>query len=121
MTKGFTLIELMIVVVIIGILSAIAIPGYDNVQESARRSSCRSNIRTLATAESIYFGVYGGYTADMDNLIASRRTQDRSDARPDRPWAFMSCRYPLQKQYLVACPVNVDTDHGSFVSGISSW
>lgn len=121
MTKGFTLIELMIVVVIIGILSAIAIPGYDNVQESARRSSCRSNIRTLATAESIYFGVYGGYTADMGHLIIVQENAGQIRC-PSRPaiGAYV-LQLPAAEAYLVACPVNVDTGHGSFESGISSW
>lgn len=120
MQRGFTLIELMIVVVIIGILSAIAIPGYNNVQESARRSSCRSNIRTLATAESIYFGVYGSYTADMTSLLAVQENagQVRCPARP--AIGIYTLQLPAAEQYLVACPVP-GMDHGSFVSGISSW
>ncbi len=49
MSRGFTLIELMIVVAIIGILAAIAIPNFSSFQARARRSESRNNLKAIYT------------------------------------------------------------------------
>jgi prepilin-type N-terminal cleavage/methylation domain-containing protein len=45
--KGFTLVELMVVLLILGILVAIAIPIYNNAQANAKKQACEANIRTI--------------------------------------------------------------------------
>jgi type IV pilus assembly protein PilA len=54
--KGFTLIELMIVVAIIGILAAIAIPNFLKFQAKSKQSEAKTNLKAIFTAQTSYFG-----------------------------------------------------------------
>lgn len=66
--KGFTLIELMIVVAIIGILAAVAIPTYTGYTNRAKRVEAEEQLMTLASAEEDYFNTYRQYTTDVTVL-----------------------------------------------------
>jgi type IV pilus assembly protein PilA len=64
--KGFTLVELMIVVVIVGILSAVALPSFLSQQDKARATEATQNISSILKA------AYADYQADLDEADADK-------------------------------------------------
>lgn len=66
---GFTFIELLVVLIIIGILATIALPKYATTRDKARLASLRSDLRNAETAEESYYAVFGLY-ADFTQLQA---------------------------------------------------
>jgi prepilin-type N-terminal cleavage/methylation domain-containing protein len=66
--RGFTLIELMIVVAIIGILTAIAFPLYANIQARARVAKAQADARTLASAVVVYSAHTGVLPSALTDL-----------------------------------------------------
>ena len=60
--KGFTLIELMIVIAIIGILAAIAIPQFSSYRKRAFNSAAQSDLKNTATAQEAYYVDNQAYT-----------------------------------------------------------
>jgi prepilin-type N-terminal cleavage/methylation domain-containing protein/prepilin-type processing-associated H-X9-DG protein len=59
--RGFTLIEMLVVIAIIAILAAILFPVYARVRDSARRIRCMSNVKQIATATIMYTADWGLY------------------------------------------------------------
>ena len=80
-SKGFTLIELMLVVAIIGILAAIAIPNFISMTDRAKEGQVKGNMHTLQTAVEDFAILNGRYplAADgptVENLLSGTVTPD---------------------------------------------
>ena len=75
--KAFTLIELLIVLVIVGILAAIAIPKFGSVKQKAYRAQAISDLKSLSTAEETFFTDSNKY-ADLTNAALSSKFSSTS-------------------------------------------
>ncbi|OGJ87619.1 MAG: hypothetical protein A2268_04230 [Candidatus Raymondbacteria bacterium RifOxyA12_full_50_37] len=66
--KGFTLTELLAVIIIIGVLAMIAIPKYMSVVSKSKVAEFKPILRQLYTLEQSHFDEYGKYTSDLETL-----------------------------------------------------
>ena len=63
--RGFTIMELLVVIVIIGVLAAIGVPAYQNMTKKAKDTACEANRRTISTAVGMYYAENGSYPTDI--------------------------------------------------------
>ena len=68
---GFSLMEVMIVVVIIGILAALAYPTLEKYLKIARQTEAKTNLSAIYTAQKIYFTLHQSYADDINKLDLS--------------------------------------------------
>ena len=88
---GFTLVEIMIVLAIVGVLTAIAVPNFIRFQARSKQSEAKTNLRALFTSEKSYFGereAYSpfarliGFTPERGNRYAYRLTPGCGNRTP---------------------------------------
>ena len=77
--KGFTLVELLVVVLILGALAAIAIPRISQSAETAKINACNTNVDLINSQIELYFANEGKWPKDLDAIVGDE------DYFPDGP------------------------------------
>ena len=69
--KGFTLVELLIVIVILGILATVTVFAVTGITNKGKTSACQSDLKVIQTAEEAYNANTGSYTALQTDLVTA--------------------------------------------------
>jgi len=81
-SKGFTLVELIIVIVIVGILSIVAVPIYRGYTKKAIATEAKALLGSIATAQRVYYAEFGNYY-EISSSVTFNTTLD-IDARSNK-------------------------------------
>ena len=87
--RGLTLIELLIVIVIVGILAAIAVPVYTNYMQRARRADAKTALEQLRAAQEMFRAERGSYSTDLTQLVNTWGVPNAVGGGPPGPWDYV--------------------------------
>ncbi|MGE4588547.1 MAG: competence type IV pilus major pilin ComGC [Acidaminococcaceae bacterium] len=124
--KGFTLVELVVVIAILGILAGIAIPRFMDATASARGAKIVADMRTMESAATMYYMKKGSYTdISIQALVTEKLLADAPVAPTgnaiiaESKNATYKTSFPIPGSYAVAADTNDSTLVNITIGGVS--
>lgn len=112
--EGFTLVELMIVVVILGILAGIGVQQYGNIQERAKKAAHDANKKVLTNAANMWLIMNGGFEGENEATKTFEFEGEENDLVPDYVDEWPMNPYSNERDYVVTITKTVvEEDDGS--------
>jgi len=104
--KGFTLVELLIVIVILGILAVVTVLAVGGITDTAKENTCGVEKATIETAIEAYFTVEGSYPASFADFVGSGN-QLKTD--PSARWTYATSPAPYTLTGIGDCAITATT------------
>ena len=95
--KGFTLIELMVVLVILGLLVGIVVPKVIGLRDEALRGTAKANLRALRAELDLYYLEHGNYPTNTDSMEGSlEETWEEIDDHNEMDLVYVDNNYTVR-------------------------
>lgn len=131
--NGFTIVELLIVIVVVAILAAISIVAYGGIQERARNTQRIQDVRAIAKAIELYYADNGNLPSSLCSLGGGCKINHAWNSTADASWQSLEAQ--LVPRYISALPKDplasviqpagiyggYNYDYNSHLSNASSW
>lgn len=115
---GFSLVELMVVVAIIGILAAVAVPSVNKYMAKARQSEAKTNLSALYTAEKAFIAEYNTYTGGFQVVGFTPEGNLRYNVGFDGEG--VACGDLASYGYTATCPTAIHTKTSDYCGAVTT-